>query len=201
MQFNEIRITKRVQTADYEHEEVTISASLLEGETVEGKAQTVMAEVRHALGLAVDPMLTPAKKPAAIAATVTKTPDVEADKAAAATKKAAADKIVADKAAAAEAKKVEAADKKAEKEKIAAEKKAATALKKTVQYNRNEQSHKTEFAKILTGINANWKKEAVPAAQAASLAMEGKPMLDGEGKVLPEFVEALTEAFAPADVL
>jgi primosomal protein N' len=202
MKLVNVTITKRVSDGNYGFDEVSLSGAIDENDNAAECIARVKQEVHSTLGLAVDPVLPPViptEKPA-IAASVTKTPDVEADKKKAADKKEAAEKVIADKAAAKALKDSEAADKKAAKEVAAADKKAAAALKKTVQYDRSEKSHKTEFGKVLLGLNANWQKECAAAAKDASVSLAGTPMMDGEGKVLASFIELVEAAITPEDL-
>jgi len=188
MRFTDIVFSRKKNLGNYESEEVSISAVVAEDENVSDCLALVKQEVLHALGMAVDPVVAaPTKKATPIDTKVTKPAIV--------TEEAPVDTSKED---AAKAKKEAAAAKKAEKDAAAKAKKEAAAAKKaekaTVPYNREEKSHRIEFAKVLASVNPNWKTECAELGKAASADLSGKPMMDDEGKILPEFKALVEEA-------
>jgi len=82
-------------------------------------------------------------------------------------------------------------------------KKVTKTKKKNVAYNREVKAHKTQFAGILNENFEGWKADddMAAAAKQASMDLNGVDMMDGEGKVLESFVEALTTAMEEASGL
>lgn len=184
----EVTIMRRKNLGNYEHEEVSLTAVIEESDNAAECIASVKQEVLHALGLSVDPVPTTKPVEPAVPQAAKKTP----------AKKAPAKKVEEVKpepAPVVEEVKPEPA--KPVEKKAPAKKKAV----KMVPYNRDEQSHKTEFAKVLVSINPNWQAECAQLAKAASVALNGTDMLDENGKVLGSFVEQVKAAItAEADL-
>lgn len=176
MNITTVTFTKRKNIGDYNHEELSLSAVLDDDDCASECIAKIKQEVFSALGYAVDPVA-PAKVEEA-------KPVKKAVKKAPAKKTSPAEEGV--KAA------IEDAAVKPEPKKEV--KKAPVKAVKMVPYNREEQSHKTEFAKVLVGINPDWKKECAMLAKEASVALNGSDFMDDKGVVLASFIAQVEAA-------
>ena len=82
-------------------------------------------------------------------------------------------------------------EKKAKEEKPKKEKKAP----KTVPYNREEKSHRDEFASILSDRCSGWKDsdDSKAKAKELSVSLNGEPMFDAKGEILGSFADKIVE--------
>lgn len=62
-----------------------------------------------------------------------------------------------------------------------------TFKKKPQVYNRNIEQHRAIFSRCLGSVKPDWKEKLKDKAKQVSQKLEGKPFLDENGEVLPEF--------------
>lgn len=191
MKYGKISFTRRIPTADYAYDEVTMDVHCEDGDDVAQVGADLKANVVSLLGGTVEAPAKPAiAKPVKAAPAIADTVSEETP----------AQKKAAEKKEAARIK----AEEKAEAAKIkAAEKKAAADAKKVVPYDREEQTHKSAFAKILKEANSGWKAcdDCKAVAKTISAELNGEPLFSMDGKVIPAFRDRIMKAFEAADLL
>lgn len=74
------------------------------------------------------------------------------------------------------------------------EPKKTTKLKNIV-YDRTNDLHKNHVGKLLDGIDSKWRAKYEKAAVAASKGMAGQEFMDSEGNILDSFKEGLMKIF------
>ena len=188
MRITTIAFRKVVQVAQYEPEELLLTAEL-EGSDVD----TAMAELK---------------------ATATRFFNGEAEVVKEVAKKVVAKKVVAKK----EVVKKEIAKKEVVKEEVVEKevvekevvekevvekevvkkKVAKKEVAKTVPYDRNKMSHKQDIAGLFRKIKPNWNTVCKPLGQAISKEFHETAMYDAKGNILPSFEEAVRERFNSA---
>lgn len=78
--------------------------------------------------------------------------------------------------------------------------KASSKKSKSETYDRENESHKEIFSKLLRSVSPDWKKtdKGMARGKKASIEMEGHDFLDKEGNVLESFEDAVTGWMKPS---
>jgi outer membrane biosynthesis protein TonB len=175
----DITYMRRVNLGNYEHEELSMSAILEDGENVSTAMLTLKNEVHHSLGLVGTPTEAPKKE--------VKVPEVP--------KKEETKKETPKKEEKKEVELPPVIDKKEDLPETKEKKpKAKKEEVKPTPYERAKQVHKDLFANLLNKTFPGWSsdKEAIARAKHASLSLEGEDFLDQKGNILTTFSEAVT---------
>ncbi len=88
------------------------------------------------------------------------------------------------------------------KEEVKEEPKKTTKKPKEIPYSRKEKTHKAILATVLGDKFPTWKQDAELKARAleTSQALEGVPVMDNKGTMLPSFLDKVVELMSDEDL-
>jgi hypothetical protein len=174
MQVEQITLTRRKPEEQYGHSEITVTATLSEGEDLYLAGIALKEQVYALLGLGQV-----VKAPVPVKELTTK-PEVKPEPV---------------KEEVKETPKKEEAPK---KEKVVKEPKKPKEPTPSIKYDREVEAHRDEFASILNKEFPGWQTNAdmKAKAKACSMAMPGEYIFDSEGKVLKSFVDNIKAKMA-----
>lgn len=202
-----IVMTRRVPREQYGHEEITVSATVEEGENLLDCLQELKKFVCEHMGLEFKPVdvVSPVKKlkeeeaKKEVKKVEPKKEEAQLELTPAPTPEASLVAPTETPTAKAEEKERQKPGRKREKElPVTPEQKAEARTvskpnSKVTAYDRNLDLHKKLVAELLDANYPNWRANPSKAKEA-SVKLEGKEFLDNEGIILPEFKTAFAEA-------
>jgi len=187
MKIAEIKYMRRVNLGNYEHEEITATAVISEGEDANKEGMALKNQVLALLNLSPEDG-----------------PKKEEEKKEETKEEAAPAKKTRKAAPAKEEEKKEEAKEETRGEKPAKRtRKAASSAKKNTPYDRENKAHKVQFATIAEENFAGWKKdpELAKKVKAASVELNGSDMLDDSGTVMDAFTDQMIKIIEGGDDL